>query len=116
MQMHPVEGARLLLNTPGVLELFPIVAYEHHVFADGSGYPKVPKGWKLNLASRIVQVADVFDALRTHRPYRRGMPVPKIVEIMQGDVGPRFDADLIDVFFQQIATRHIPDQTHVVEV
>jgi HD-GYP domain-containing protein (c-di-GMP phosphodiesterase class II) len=116
IQMHPVEGARLLLKSPGVPELASIVAYEHHMNADGSGYPKVPKGWKLNLASRIVQIVDVFDALRSHRPYRRGMPVPKIIEIMQGDVGTCFDADLLDVFLQQIVMRQIPDPTDVVEV
>jgi len=109
MQTHPVEGARILLAMPGVPDLAPIVAYEHHIRADGSGYPKVPPGWKLNLASRIVQLADVFDALRTDRPYRRGLPVPKIAEMMRNDVGTFFDADLLDVFFQSVVSRRIPD-------
>jgi len=113
MQTHPVEGARFLLNTPGVPELAPIVAYEHHVRADGGGYPKVPKNWKLNLASRIIQLADVFDALRTTRPYRAGLPVPKVVEVMRHDVGLFFDEDLLQIFFEQVVSRGIPEPADV---
>ncbi|MFC1783333.1 HD-GYP domain-containing protein [Planctomycetota bacterium] len=116
IQMHPVEGARMLLVTPEMPELASIVAYEHHVSADGSGYPKAPKGWKLSFASRIVQVVDVFDALRTHRPYRRGLSVPQIHKIVRGDMSACFDADLLDVFFQQIIPRYNPDPTVEVEV
>ena len=109
MQLHTIEGARILLNTPGVPELAPIVAYEHHVRVNGSGYPRVPKGWKLNLASRIVQMADVFDALRTTRPYRVGLPIPKVVEVMRNDVGVFFDADLLKIFFERVIARGIPE-------
>lgn len=109
MEIHPVEGARMLLNMPGVPDLASIVAYEHHIRADGSGYPKVPGWWKVNLASRIVQVADVFDALRTDRPYRQGLPVPKIVEMMRNDVGTFFDGDLLQVFFERVVSRGIPE-------
>jgi len=108
MEQHPVEGARMLLATAGVPELAPIVAYEHHVRADGSGYPRLPRGWRLSLASRIVQLADVFDALRTHRPYRPGIPVPKIVEMMRNDAGTFFDTDLLKVFFEEVVSRGLP--------
>jgi len=110
MQLHPIEGARILFNTPGIPELAPIVAYEHHVRANGGGYPRVPKNWRLSLGSRVVQLADVFDALRTHRPYRPGLPVPKIVEVMRNDVGTFFDADLLEIFLQRVVARGIPDQ------
>jgi len=109
VRRHPVDGARLLLSTAGASELAAIVAYEHHVRADGTGYPKVPRGWKLNLASRVVQVADVFDALRTHRPYRPALPLPKIYELMEGDVGTMFDADLLEVFFRNVVSRGVPE-------
>jgi HD-GYP domain-containing protein (c-di-GMP phosphodiesterase class II) len=109
MQTHPAEGARILLNSPGIPEIAPIVAYEHHIRANGGGYPKVPTGWKLNLASRVVQLADVFDALRTYRPYRPGLPVPRIVEVMKSDVGTFFDADLLELFLQNVVSRGIPE-------
>ena len=113
MEIHPIEGARMLMNTPGVPELATIVAYEHHVRADGGGYPRVPNHWRLNLASRIVQLADVFDALRTNRPYRPGLPLPKIVELMKAEVGSFFDADLVKVFFEQVVSRGIPSPANV---
>ena len=109
MRMHTVEGARILLNTPGAPELAPIVAYEHHVRGDGGGYPKMPRGWKLNLASRVVQMADVFDALRTTRPYRVGLPVPKVVEVMRRDIGDSIDADLLRIFFEYVVARGAPE-------
>jgi HD-GYP domain-containing protein (c-di-GMP phosphodiesterase class II) len=109
VQRHPVDGARILLSTPGASELSAIVAYEHHVRADGTGYPKVPRGWKLNLASRVVQLADVFDALRTHRPYRPALPVPKILELMRSDVGTMFDPDLLEIFFRNVVSRGVPE-------
>lgn len=109
VQEHPSDGARLLLATSGVPEIAPIVAYEHHVRADGGGYPRVPRGWRLSLASRIVQVADVFDALRSHRPYRPALPLPSIVETMSADAGSFFDADLLDVFFDRVSGRGRPE-------
>jgi HD-GYP domain-containing protein (c-di-GMP phosphodiesterase class II) len=105
MQVHPVEGARLLLRTRGVPDLAAVVAYEHHVRYDGGGYPKVPLGWRLNLASRICQIADVYDALRTDRPYRPGMPIAKIAKIMKGDAGTYFDPELLGVFFDRVVPR-----------
>ena len=109
MELHPIEGARMLINTPGVPELAAIVAYEHHIRADGGGYPRVPSDWRLNLASRIVQLADVFDALRTNRSYRPGLPLPKIVELIKSEVGTFFDADLVKVFFEQVVSKGIPN-------
>ncbi|NIL99551.1 MAG: HD domain-containing protein [Acidobacteria bacterium] len=113
MEIHPIEGARMLINTPNVPEIAAIVAYEHHVRADGGGYPRVPNHWRLSLASRIVQLADVFDALRTNRPYRPGLPLPKIVELMKAEVGSFFDADLVKVFFEQVVSRGIPSPANV---
>ncbi len=105
MQVHPAEGARTLLRTRGVSELAAVVAYEHHIRVDGGGYPKPPVGWTLNLASRICQIADVYDALRTDRPYRPGMPVEKILKIMKGDAGTYFDPDLLEVFLEKVVPR-----------
>lgn len=113
MQKHPVGGAAMLLNTPGIDDLAAIVAYEHHIFPDGTGYPQVPKSWNLNFASRIVQVVDVFDALRTHRCYRAGLPVAQIIEIMQGEQTCHFDTDLLTIFFQDIIPQCDPEPAAV---
>lgn len=71
MDRHPVEGAALLLNLSEAVEpLLPIVAYEHHIGADGSGYPARPSRRRAHPASQLVAVADVYDALRTIRAYQ----------------------------------------------
>ncbi len=105
---HPEMGARMLLETPGVPQLAVAVAYEHHLQADGGGYPSVPSGWSINLASAMTHVADVYDALRTNRPYRAGLDHQVVVETMQRDRGPVFSEDLIDLFFARVMPRTRP--------
>lgn len=103
MRRHPLEGARLLFASKDVPEIAAVVAYEHHMHVNGSGYPRVTPGWKLNFASQIVQVADVFDALRTHRPYRAALSFADAHEIMSRDAGRLYDKELVDVFFKRVA-------------
>lgn len=105
MNRHPVEGARMLMGAPGMPEIATIVAFEHHMHLDGSGYPLRPKHWKPHLSAQIVQQADVFDALRTHRPYRRAMSTEKAVEILLEGSGTKYDAALVDIFTKRVVTR-----------
>jgi putative nucleotidyltransferase with HDIG domain len=102
MRRHPVDGARMLLGSPGVPRLAPIVAFEHHIRVDGSGYPTPPAGWRLNVASRIVQIADVYDALRTNRPYSDALPPAEIRGTMLAQAGTMFDERLLDLFFRRV--------------
>ncbi len=102
VQRHPVDGARLLFDAPDVPPIAPIVAFEHHMYPDGGGYPQVADGRKMHLASRIVQVADVFDALRTDRPYRAGMSQQEAMGILQKDAGTRYEHALLDAFVNRV--------------
>jgi HD-GYP domain-containing protein (c-di-GMP phosphodiesterase class II) len=91
MQRHPSCGARLLLDIPGVEStnpLLPIVAYQHHMGANQSGYPKPQRNLPqhtLHFASLLVAIADVYDALRTVRPYRPALSVAKTSTILIKD-------------------------------
>jgi len=91
MQRHPSCGARLLLDIPGVESanpLLPVVAYQHHMGANQSGYPKLQRNLPqhtLHFASHLVAIADVFDALRTVRPYRPAFSVTKTATILIKD-------------------------------
>jgi HD-GYP domain-containing protein (c-di-GMP phosphodiesterase class II) len=91
MEKHPSCGARLLLDIPGVESanpLLPVVAYQHHMGANQSGYPKVQgrlPQHTLHFASLLVAVADVYDALRTIRPYRQALTVAKAATILIRD-------------------------------
>ena len=91
MQRHPSCGARLLLDVQGVESLnplLPVVAYQHHMGANQSGYPKVHGNlpqYTLHFASHLVAIADVYDALRTVRPYRPALTVAKAATIIIKD-------------------------------
>ena len=104
VRSHPELGARLLLAVPSLPPIVPIVAYEHHMERTGGGYPHAPAHWKMHLASQIVQIADVYDALRTNRPYRQAMSLDQVREIMSKDVGTRYDAELLRVFFDEVSS------------
>lgn len=102
MRRHARDGAAILLAARSVPDLAPIVAFEHHMHPDGTGYPKAHSGYRTHVGSRIVQVADVFDALRTNRPYRAALPFDQVREMMLKDAGKRFDADLLHIFFERV--------------
>jgi len=105
MKRHPEDGARMLMGAGRLPELAAIVAFEHHLQFDGGGYPAVPAGWKTHIASEICHIADVYDALRSDRPYRQGLPPETAAQMMTADSGRVFDPYVLKVFFEQVATR-----------
>ncbi len=82
MKEHPVTGARILEPIQEYHRLLPIVL-EHHEWFDGGGYPYGKSGNAIALEARVVAVADVFDAVRSARPYRAGMDLARSVEIIR---------------------------------
>lgn len=98
MRAHPVDGARVLLQSDGDLEVAAVVAYEHHIMLDGGGYPHTHFPRACALASRLVHVCDVYDALRTHRPYRDAWPAAQTLEYLTSRAGSEFDPEIVRVF------------------
>ena len=98
MKRHVVDGAHILRRTPEMPALAPIVAFEHHLKQDLSGYPEKIGSRKLNLCTMIVSIADVFDALRSNRPYREGMATVRIRSIMGEQGNPAFNQALLKRF------------------
>ncbi len=98
MKRHVVDGAHILRRTPEMPALAPIVAFEHHLKQDLSGYPEHIGSRKLNLCTMIVSIADVFDALRSNRPYRQGMPTVRIRAVMGEQGNPAFSQPLLKRF------------------
>jgi putative nucleotidyltransferase with HDIG domain len=105
IQRHPVEGARLILERDDELEVAATVAYEHHIMIDGGGYPHrhYPRG--AQYASRLVHVCDVYDALRTKRPYRDAWPSARALSYIEGRAGTEFDPAIARVFVQMMRER-----------
>lgn len=91
VQEHPIVGARMLLASPDPMELAATVAYEHHIMLDGGGYPTLHDTRGAQYASRLVHICDVYDALRTHRPYREAWESERAIAFIEGRAGIEFD-------------------------
>jgi putative nucleotidyltransferase with HDIG domain len=98
MQGHTVEGARIILEGDRDLDLAAAVAYEHHIMIDGGGYPRRRIARKCHCASTLVHVCDVYDALRTHRPYRVAWETAAVLDYIEQGAGTDFDADIARTF------------------
>jgi HD-GYP domain-containing protein (c-di-GMP phosphodiesterase class II) len=105
MQTHPVHGAAQLLRHPEIPRVAVIVAYEHHLKYDRSGYPKLTRDRPQHIASRLAAVADHYDAMRSNRPYRDAMEPAQIFEIMEKNKGKDLDPELVDHFFAMMKSR-----------
>jgi len=98
MNSHTTEGARIILETEEQLDLAAVVAYEHHIKLDGGGYPKLKHKRACHPASDLVHVCDVFDALRTNRPYRSAWDSDRVIEYVREGAGTEFNPHLANAF------------------
>jgi putative nucleotidyltransferase with HDIG domain len=95
---HPIVGARMLLASPEPMELAAVVAYEHHVMLDGGGYPSLRDARGAQYASMLVHVCDVYDALRTNRPYREAWESDRALAYIHDRAGVEFDPTIAQAF------------------
>ncbi|HEX4633475.1 MAG TPA: HD domain-containing phosphohydrolase [Gemmatimonadales bacterium] len=98
MNAHPAQGARIILEAEEKLDLAAVVAYEHHIMLNGGGYPRPHYGRACHRASNLVHVCDVYDALRTNRPYRDAWEAEKILPYLEGRAGMEFDPEIVAAF------------------
>jgi len=98
---HPTAGAEILVNYVDTIGHLPvIVAYEHHLRYDLRGYPPLTYPYTPHLASFIVSICDVYDALTLRRSYKKDFPPKKIYNIMMDGKGALFHPHLIEDFFR----------------
>lgn len=102
MNEHPVAGARLLLDVEQDLDLAIVVAYEHHIMINGGGYPALHYARDCHQASKLVHVCDVYDALRTRRPYREAWSFEKTLGYLEERKGLEFDPELCGAFVRMM--------------
>ena len=98
MNSHSAEGARMILTSDQQLDLAAAVAYEHHIMIDGGGYPSLRYPRDCHFASKLVHVCDVYDALRTNRPYRAPWSAKKVLVYIEEKSGTEFDGAMAHVF------------------
>jgi HD-GYP domain-containing protein (c-di-GMP phosphodiesterase class II) len=100
IRRHPVDSLHLLRESPGVGDLAMIVAFEHHRRFDLTGYPVVPTPLPQHFASRVVTLADAYDAMRSNRSYQREVPPEQALQILQQQAGKMFDPVLVKLFLR----------------
>src|SRR6059036_563492 len=102
MNRHPAEGARIILASEQRLDLPAVVAYEHHIMLNGGGYPALMFPRDCHQASKLVHVCDVYDALRTERPYREAWSQDRTLGYLEGRGGMEFDPAIVTPFVQMM--------------
>lgn len=104
MCAHTVFGAELLSKSNQTqLRLAQQIAYQHHEWWNGQGYPMRLSGKRISLAARIVALSDVFDALTHGRPYSEPWPIERALHEIRSRTGTQFDPELADTFVALIA-------------
>jgi putative nucleotidyltransferase with HDIG domain len=102
MRQHPGVGATILEPIGAYAEAIPIVG-QHHEWFDGTGYPGGLAGEAINEGARIFAVADVYDALRSDRPYRAGLDRDRVIAYIRERSGSQFDPKVVEAFLAVIA-------------
>ena len=97
MKKHPTYALELLSPTEYLRPALDI-PYAHHEKWDGSGYPRGLSGEQIPLSARIFAVVDVWDALCSDRPYRKGWPLQKVLKHIRDGAGSHFDPDVVEAF------------------
>ncbi len=99
MKRHPELGHQVLTGIDFLHDAADVV-YAHHERFDGSGYPRRLKGEEIPLGARIFAVADTYNAMTSHRPYRKVMPHRKAVEEIVRNSGSQFDPEVVRAFLE----------------
>lgn len=99
MREHP-EIAQNLLAPIEFLRPATAIPYCHHEWWDGTGYPRSLEGEEIPLAARVFAVVDVWDALRSDRPYRQAWPADEVIEHIREESGTHFDPQVVEAFLE----------------
>ncbi len=105
MREHPVVGERICAPLKSFRLVLPVIRH-HHERLNGSGYPDGLKGEAIPICARVLQIADVYDALTTERPYKKVLPVEEALATMEEEVARQWwDPDLFNEFKSMLQNR-----------
>ncbi|MGA7931448.1 MAG: HD domain-containing phosphohydrolase [Candidatus Sulfotelmatobacter sp.] len=105
MKRHPVTGENICKPLKSLRLVLPIIRH-HHEHADGSGYPDGLRTGEIPLLSRVLQVVDVYDALRTARPYKPALGHDEAAQTMREEARQGlWDAELVNEFFSMLVAK-----------
>ncbi len=100
MRQHVVTGYELISKSPDLKDTAELMLCHHESF-DGSGYPNGLKGEQIPLGARIFTLVDAYDAMRSDRPYRKGMPREAAIEEIRRHCGTQFDPTVVEIFMRR---------------
>ena len=98
---HPSFGVDIIKPIPFLSEILPIIRHHHENF-DGMGYPDGLKDEEIPLGSRIISIADVYDALMSDRAYRRAYDMDRVLQMMKKEKGKKFDPHILEKFMEMV--------------
>lgn len=102
IEMHPKRGYSLV-EALGLSDAVKGIVLGHHLWADGQGgYPQELVGLKPSLLTQITTVADVFDAMISHRAYRQGLGIAAAMDHLKSNSGTRFNIEVVAVFEAEV--------------
>ncbi len=101
MRQHPLIGANIIRNIRALRPVLPIIE-GHHEQVNGHGYPHGLTGAQISIETRILAIADAFDAMTSHRAYRAAMETEEALAILQRGKGQKWDGHLVDAFVAMI--------------
>lgn len=107
MQDHVNNSIEMIRHLPEVDYLIP-AALGHHERWDGKGYPRGIRGEEIPISARCLAIADVFDAMTTDRPYRKGLPLEYALDQIEQGAGSQFDPNMALMFVQLVRDHSIP--------
>lgn len=103
VQLHPQEGFDILRTIPEIPTTAANISLQHHERADGKGYPRNLKSEKILPFAKVAAVADIFDALVSDRPYRKGMVPHEAYEVMMTLADVYVDREILHLFLAHVA-------------
>jgi diguanylate cyclase (GGDEF)-like protein/PAS domain S-box-containing protein len=99
IKRHPQIGVDIIRPLHFLHDIIPLILY-HHERWDGNGYPHGLKGEDIPIGARIIAVADAYQALTSHRPYRKAYAKRRALQIIREDTGTHFDPNVVKVFLE----------------
>jgi putative nucleotidyltransferase with HDIG domain len=102
IKAHTLNGVMYLSNQKGIPRIAILTALEHHIKYNGGGYPNITNNWKPHFVSQIISIADIYDALRSNRPYRARLEHEEIIGILRHDAGNGLNPEMVDVFIDML--------------
>ena len=101
IKKHPENGAEIIQPVQSLKNVIPLILHHHERF-DGKGYPSKLKGEEIPYLTRILSVADSFDAMTSNRPYKHSMGFDNAFEELKKCSGTQFDPDIVNAFVETI--------------